>query len=89
MKPDDILVELENRRWKVTKVTCTEKARAAVHQEVELHEIPPSDMEYAIPLVLDQATKDLWATPLRNYVNPHNLENLQGWENIFALFRSR
>lgn len=89
MKPDDILVELENRRWRVTKVTCTEKARAAVHQEVELHEIPRSDMEYSIPLVLDQATRDLWATPPRNYLNPHNLDSVQGWDCIFDMFRSR
>jgi len=89
MKPDDILVELENRRWKVITVSATEKARAIVHQEVTLHEIPPSDIEYSIPLVLGEATRDLWATPPRNFSNPHNLENVREDIDIFRLYRRK
>jgi hypothetical protein len=88
-KPDDVLVELENRRWKVGTVTCTEKARAVVHQELTLHEIPPSDIEYSIPLVLDTAMKDLWATPPRNFSNPQNLAAASDDRGIFDIYGTR
>jgi hypothetical protein len=89
IKPEDVIVELENRRWVVTKVTCTEKARAVLHQEVQLHEIPTSDVEYSIPLVLEEATKDLWATPPRNFSNPQNLSNVADDNRIFELYTKR
>lgn len=89
MKPDDILVELENRRWRVVTVTATEKGRATVHQEATLHEIPRTDIEYSIPIVLEEATKDLWATPPRNYSNPMNLSNVSDDQRIFDLYMPR
>ena len=89
MKPGDVLVELENRRWTVVSVTSTEKARAVVHQEVTLHEIPKSDVEYSIPINTQEATKNLWATPPRNFINPQNLANLEGEDRIFNLYRER
>jgi hypothetical protein len=89
LKPEDVIVELENRRWKVVTVSGTEKARAVVHQEAGLHEIPRNDIEYAIPLVLEEATKDLWATPPRNYSNPMNLSNVEGDQGIFDLYVPR
>jgi hypothetical protein len=89
LKPDDILVELENRRWKVITVTSTEKGRAVVHQEVTLHEIPRSDIEYSIPIRMEEATKDLWATPPANYVNPQNLASIANDDRLFAIFQAR
>lgn len=86
IKPGDVLVELENRRWTVVTVTATEKARAIVHQEVTLHEIPRSDIEYSVPLLLNEATKDLWATPPSNFSNPHNLDNVPSDASIFNLY---
>jgi len=77
IKPSDVIVELENRRWRVTSVTSTEKGRATIHQEVQLHEIPPMDIEYSIPIDVEGALKDLWATPPLNFTNPQNLENLR------------
>jgi hypothetical protein len=73
LKPDDLIIEPENRRWKVVQVNQTEQGRAAVHQEVQIHEVPPKDIEYAIPLVLDRALKDIWFNPERNYTNPFTL----------------
>lgn len=75
LKPDDLIVEPENRRWKVVQVNQTEQGRAAVHQEVQIHEVPPKDIEYAVPLNLDRALKDLWLNPERNYTNPQTLES--------------
>ena len=75
LKPRDLIIEGENRRWRVVSVTQTEKARAAIHQEVGLHEIPPRDLEFAIPLDLGIALKNLWLSPSRNYTNPSTLED--------------
>lgn len=90
LKPRDILVEPENRRWRVVQVNQTEQGRAAVHQEVQLHEVPPKDIEFAVPLVLQEALSDLWLNPSRNYYNPQNLEAFMDAEipSIYSLYTS-
>lgn len=90
IKPRDILIEGENIRWRVVAVNQTELARAPVHQELQLQEIPASDIEYAIPLNLDMALKDMWLTPARNYTNPHNLQSFEDEEipKVFGLYSS-
>lgn len=80
LKPRDVIVEAENRRWRVVQVSQTEQGRAAVHQEVQVHEIPPKDIEFAIPLVLETALKDFWFNPPRNYSNPQNMEAVRDAE---------
>lgn len=74
VKPNDVLVEAENVRWRVVKVATTERLRAPLHQEIQLHRIPSSDMEYAVPIHLDRALRDLWLSPHRNFSNPQTLE---------------
>lgn len=88
LKPDDLVIEAENRRWKVIKVTQTEKGRATLHQEVQLHEVPPKDIEFSIELDLNAALKDLWLSPSRNFTNPQNLEAFKDSEmpDIFSLY---
>jgi len=90
IKPRDVLVEFENKRWRVTSVTQTEKARARIHQEPVLHQIPEKDIEYTIPLLMDQALKDMWSSPSRNFTNPQNLENFEDEEipSVFSLYPS-
>jgi len=90
LKPRDILVEPENRRWRIVQVNQTEQGRAAVHQEVQLHEIPSKDIEFLVPLNLDQALKDIWFNPARNYANPTNLEAFMDAElpAIYNLYAS-
>jgi len=73
LKPDDLIIEPENRRWKVVQVNQTEQGRAAVHQEVQIHEVPPRDIEFRVPLDLNRALKDIWFNPKRNYTNPTTL----------------
>lgn len=90
VKPDDIIVELENIRWRVHTVTQTEHSRAAVHQEVTVHRINEKDIEYAIPVHFQDALPNLYVTPARNFTNPQNLETVTGQEvaDIFALYPS-
>jgi len=87
IKPQDLIIEPENRRWRVINVAGTEHLRALVHQEGQLHEIPPTDIEYSVPLLLNQALRDLWLSPSRAYTNPHNLATFEREEipNIFNL----
>ncbi len=88
LKPDDLVIEAENRRWRVISAAMTEKGRATLHQEVQLHEIPPKDIEYSIELDLRAALKDLWLSPSRNYTNPQNLESFRDADaaGIFSLY---
>lgn len=90
LKPRDIVIEGENRRWRVVSVAQTEHGRAVVHQEVQLHEIPGKDIEFKIDLDLGTALRDLWLGPARNHTNPHNLEAFEEAElpNIFNLYRT-
>ena len=88
IKPNDLLIEPENRRWRVIQVNQVEQNRARVFQELQLHEIPERDVEFSIPLNMDTALKDLWLSPARNFTNPHNLENFENEEipGIFSLY---
>jgi hypothetical protein len=90
IKPGDLIVEAENIRWRVTGVSQTEQGRARVHQELTLHRIPSTDTEYRIPLILDQALKDLFINPSRNFTNPQSLSSFEEEEfpNILGLYNT-
>jgi hypothetical protein len=91
LKPGDLIVEAENRRWTVVNVSGTEKARAVLHQEVALHENEPRDIEFEIPLVLEGALRDIWVTPARNFTNPQTLEAFENESvpGIYGLYGRR
>jgi hypothetical protein len=72
VNPDDIIVEAENKRWKVMRVVPTERLRAIVRQEFVLHEIPKTDVEYELPVRVN--LRDLEPSAARNYTNPQNIE---------------
>jgi hypothetical protein len=81
IKPKDIIVEAENRRWRIERVSTTQRLRAVLHHEIVMHEIPKADIEYTIPINID----DLMThepSPQREFTNPHNLESLDGAEFI-------
>ena len=88
VKPRDLLIEPENRRWRVTTINQTEQVRSPVHLELTIHQIPSSDIEYAIELKLDRALRDLVLSPSRNFTNPQNLDNFEQDEipGIFSLY---
>lgn len=88
LKPRDLIIEGENKRWRVSKITTTEQLRAPLHQEIAVHEIPKTDIEYRIELNLGAALKDIWLSPARNFTNPQNLNNFKDEEipDTFALY---
>lgn len=88
LKPEDLIIEPENIRWKVTKVNSTQRLRAPLHQEIQLHAIPRSDVEFSIDLDFGTGTVRTWRgeeikaitladLPLagaRNFSNPQTLK---------------
>ena len=56
VKPRDIIVEREGKKWRVNSVRQTERLRSPIHQEVSLTLIPPGDIEYKIPLKFPEDT---------------------------------
>jgi hypothetical protein len=53
LKPKDMIVEAEDRRWRVEKVSFTEKHRAPIRQELVLSEIARDDVRYSVPITAD------------------------------------
>lgn len=80
VKPNDLIVEPENKRWRVGQVTGTEQLRVIVHQEVTLHKIPSTDIEYKLQFDIGDALSNLWLSPARNYTNPHSFEGFRDEE---------
>jgi hypothetical protein len=88
VKPRDIVVEAENNRWRIVSISTTQQLRAPVHQELQIHQIPKGDIEYRIDFDTEQALKDMWFSPSRNFTNPHDLEGFKDEEipDIFSLY---
>ena len=76
VKPRDIIVEAENRRWRVVKVNQTERLRSVVHQELTMHEIAKGDVEFQLPMRIEDL-RNLEPSPGRNFTNPQNLEGFE------------
>lgn len=85
VSPRDILVEAENRRWRVLGVTPTQRLRATVRQELRLHEIPKGDIEYDLPINLSNI-QNLEPSAKRNFTNPQNIDNDRDFKDIAAFF---
>jgi len=71
LKPRDVVIEAENKRWRVTNVRTTEKLRSVVHQEIVMHEIPRTDIEYRLPVDTILSGHD--PSPERQFTNPQKL----------------
>lgn len=86
ISPGDILVEAENKRWRVVHVMQTERLRAPIKQELSLHAIEPSDVEFRLPINLDRALRDIQPSPPRMFTNPTTLDAalLERVPNAFA-----
>lgn len=88
VKPDDLLVEAENKRWRVVTVTMSERLRAPVKQELVIRQVMPTDIEYKLPINITEALKDIQPSPGRMFTNPHGLHNTieEKTPNVFAAY---
>lgn len=71
LKPADLIVEAENKRWCVESVSPTQKLRATVRQELKLNEYEKDDIKFKVPVQLD--SKDLFS-PARSFTRPMSLQ---------------
>ena len=86
--PNDILVEAENKRWKVVTVAMTARLRAVVHQELTLHEVPKGDVEYKLPINISDLTK-LRPSAERNFTNPQHVDGDSQRTDFLAVYGYR
>lgn len=86
--PGDVVVEAENKRWTIQKVTPSERLRATVKQELVLAHIDTTDIEYKLPINLDHALRDIQPSPVRMYENATDLNSAiaNRTPNIFAAY---
>lgn len=84
VSPGDVLVESENKRWRVMSVSSTERLRAIVRQELRIHEIPKGEVEYDLPILVD--TKTLVSASESNFRNDANIERDGEYDDIFAVY---
>jgi hypothetical protein len=75
VKPGDVLIELENKRWRVQSVTLSERLRAPVKQELVIRQIEDKDIEFKLPLRLDKALRDIQPSPTRMYENATDIHS--------------
>lgn len=87
VSPRDIIIESENRRWRVVNVSQTQRLRAAVHQELTLHEVPRSDVEYSIPLNVDART--VAPSDEANFTNAQNIEKHDDDSDILSFWSGK
>lgn len=100
LKPKDLIIEPDNVRWRVSQATATQRLRAVVHQEIQLHHIPATDVEYLIDFDFSSGAvrggeepiklQDLFLAGARNFTNPQNLEAFENDEmpGIFSLYET-
>lgn len=85
VKPKDILIEAENVRWRVESVTPTMRLRSVVHQELVLKEIDKGDVEYKLPVNLNDL-RALEIAAERNFTNPQHVDGTKDLDNILAVY---
>jgi hypothetical protein len=88
LKPKDIIVEPENIRWKVVTAVSTERLRSAVHQELSLTQIPRGDIEYKLPINLEDLANQKFSEEL-NFTNPQQIDSLDHIFDFGGLFKSK
>jgi len=74
IKAKDLIVEAENRRWKVVTQSGTERLRAIVHQELSLHLVVKGDVEFKLPINISDLRRT-WAQE-RNFTNPQHVDDM-------------
>lgn len=73
LKANDLIVEVENIRWRVTGAVTYQHLRAAAAQSVTLFQIPENDIEYTVPIE-NFDFRTFPATPERAFTNPTNID---------------
>lgn len=89
--PGDVIVEAENKRWRVAAVSTTERLRAVVHQELDLVQIEETDIEYRLPVNLGVPLWQVQPSPIRCFENAADLNGAieARTPDLFAAYSGR
>ncbi len=91
VKPKDLIISSATvQRWSVSLVSDAAHVGTRTHQELNIHEIPQSDIEYDVPLELCDKLQNMFLKPARNFTNPQQLESLdkEAIDGIFNLYNT-
>ena len=67
-------------------MTPTERLRSVVHQELALHEIPRGDVEFKLPINLQDLENQQYAEE-RNFTNPQHVNDQEGTvDELLAIY---
>ena len=82
-----VIVEAENTRWRIgSTINKLKKARSLVKQVVSLHKIPDSDVEYLLPINIEDPGA-LLANPPRNMTNPQTLASTEVVDKALEFYK--
>lgn len=73
LRPMDLVIDHQNRRYRIIAVSGTARLGVSVRQEVRMVQIQRGSIEDKIPLRVD--TEGLKPFPERVFTNPHSLES--------------
>jgi hypothetical protein len=85
VKPKDIIVEVENTRWRVDTVTPTQRLRSVVHQELTLREVDRGDVEFKLPVNIENL-RALQPASERNFTNLQHADDFADLDSILAVY---
>jgi hypothetical protein len=90
VSPGDVLIEPENKRWRIIRVALSERLRAPVKQELQMREIQSTDIEYRLPVNLERALKNIQPSPPRMFTLPSDIHSAidERTPNIFANYET-
>jgi hypothetical protein len=72
LKPRDVIIENENKRYRVHRIVLNQKLRAITSQRVLLTQLTSSDIEYKLSVKLSDYVN--YPMEERNITNPQNVE---------------
>lgn len=73
LKPMDLIIDYQNRRFRVVSISGTSRLGVSVRQEIRLVQIQRGSIEDKIPLKIDHEALNPF--PEREFTNPHSLES--------------
>lgn len=73
IKPMDLIIDYQNRRFRVAAISGTSRLGVSIRQEIRLVQIQRGSIDDRVPLKID--VESLQPFPEREFTNPHSLES--------------
>lgn len=76
VKPRDLVIDAENRRWRVVAIQRSEKLWALTRQTIQMRELSKDQAEYHIP-VSSWDVNRLSSSPLRQFIRANDIDSFR------------